>query len=289
MKRFLTIVIVTTLACLVFAQVNVVVKGGRIVTPSGGSSVVVRRIPWTPSLIDTVVWYDASDSSTITLNPFATNQVQQWSDKSGNGNDLTQTVAARQLLYGSRFLNEKNVLESSGNVPSTSMNIDVPFNDTNPATFIWVSEYDDNSANTIFSDDSGTKYWGQWTSTRFGRRYPTAASTDAQPIGGWTAAEGAGIGHLSRDVSNNWFVSENGNDLRSAGPVDSTRTRIFYIPYGGSSTYGLDGTLAEVIVFRGNDVDERQKVEGYLAWKWGLEDNLPIGHRYKDAPPYKDD
>jgi hypothetical protein len=33
------------------------------------------------------------------------------------------------------------------------------------------------------------------------------------------------------------------------------------------------------------DTDTREKIEGYLAWKWGLEGNLPIGHPYKSAAP----
>jgi hypothetical protein len=30
---------------------------------------------------------------------------------------------------------------------------------------------------------------------------------------------------------------------------------------------------------------EQQKAEGYLAWKWGLQANLPAGHPYKSAAP----
>jgi len=30
---------------------------------------------------------------------------------------------------------------------------------------------------------------------------------------------------------------------------------------------------------------ERQQVEGYLAWKWGIQAQLPASHPYKNAPP----
>ena len=30
---------------------------------------------------------------------------------------------------------------------------------------------------------------------------------------------------------------------------------------------------------------DREKLEGYLAWKWGLEANLPTGHPYENAAP----
>jgi hypothetical protein len=31
--------------------------------------------------------------------------------------------------------------------------------------------------------------------------------------------------------------------------------------------------------------DIRQRMEGYILWRRGLEGNLPVGHPYKDAPP----
>jgi hypothetical protein len=31
--------------------------------------------------------------------------------------------------------------------------------------------------------------------------------------------------------------------------------------------------------------DNRQKLEGYLAWKWGMVPNLPVDHPYKTSPP----
>jgi hypothetical protein len=30
---------------------------------------------------------------------------------------------------------------------------------------------------------------------------------------------------------------------------------------------------------------QRQQVEGYLAWKWGIQANLPANHPFKNAPP----
>ncbi len=46
------------------------------------------------------------------------------------------------------------------------------------------------------------------------------------------------------------------------------------------------GAFAEIVFLTGttNDID-RQKMEGYLAWKWGLQGQLPAGHPYKDAAP----
>ena len=46
------------------------------------------------------------------------------------------------------------------------------------------------------------------------------------------------------------------------------------------------GNIFELVVGRGTLSDaDRQRIEGYLSWKWGLEDNLPSDHPYKTFPP----
>ena len=54
-----------------------------------------------------------------------------------------------------------------------------------------------------------------------------------------------------------------------------------------SGEYGSwSGRIYEVIVGRGTLGDsERQKIEGYLAHRYGLEGNLPSDHPYKSAAP----
>ena len=44
--------------------------------------------------------------------------------------------------------------------------------------------------------------------------------------------------------------------------------------------------VAEVVILNVSaSTDNRQRLEGYLAWKWGLEANLPSNHPYKLLPP----
>jgi hypothetical protein len=48
----------------------------------------------------------------------------------------------------------------------------------------------------------------------------------------------------------------------------------------------MNGSLSEVLVFNISHTDtQRQMVEGYLAWKWGLQANLPGNHPFKSAAP----
>jgi hypothetical protein len=44
--------------------------------------------------------------------------------------------------------------------------------------------------------------------------------------------------------------------------------------------------MKEILIFTGDmSTDDRQTVEGYLAWKWGLQGNLPTAHPYKYLSP----
>jgi hypothetical protein len=56
--------------------------------------------------------------------------------------------------------------------------------------------------------------------------------------------------------------------------------------YGQAGIYAFVGDLAAaVIVTTPLTVANRQGIEGYFAWKYGLVANLPTGHPYKTEPP----
>lgn len=57
---------------------------------------------------------------------------------------------------------------------------------------------------------------------------------------------------------------------------------------GYSGVYGeyFTGDIGEVLILStALSSTNRQKLEGYLAWKWGIQGNLPAGHPYKSAAP----
>jgi hypothetical protein len=46
------------------------------------------------------------------------------------------------------------------------------------------------------------------------------------------------------------------------------------------------GKLSEIVyVNRGLALSQQQQLEGYLAWKWGLQTNLPSNHPYRNTAP----
>ena len=52
------------------------------------------------------------------------------------------------------------------------------------------------------------------------------------------------------------------------------------------STFGGTWELGEMLLFNTNlTTTQRQQIEGYLAWKWGLQASLPVSHPYYAAAP----
>ena len=52
----------------------------------------------------------------------------------------------------------------------------------------------------------------------------------------------------------------------------------------GSST-DYRGLWGEAVIVRRHSPALRQRVEGYLAWKWGLQDRLAASHPHRNSPP----
>ena len=79
--------------------------------------------------------------------------------------------------------------------------------------------------------------------------------------------------------------------ISNSGTVSSSATNLAPIGIGmriDNTVYQYlkNGAIAEVIIasYAIQDVD-RQRIEGYLAHKWGLTANLPINHPYKTNAP----
>ena len=74
------------------------------------------------SISGLLAWYDASDSSTITVGT----GVSAWADKSGNGYTLRQSTANNQPVTGTRTIGGKNALDFDGTNDVLSLGLTPP-------------------------------------------------------------------------------------------------------------------------------------------------------------------
>jgi hypothetical protein len=92
-------------------------------------------------------------------------------------------------------------------------------------------------------------------------------------------------------ASNRLKISVNGGNLtgnnsRTGGLSSNDATFSLQIGAAGNNILPFVGDFSELVIFDSIlSTASRQLMEGYLAWKWGLESNLPAGHPYENAAP----
>lgn len=271
---------------------------------AAGSRSAPGSILWTPAHIETSLWLDASDSTTITLTSGA---VSQWRDKSGNDRHFGQATAANRPTIASAAINSRDVVRFDGSndwmaaasaILGVTHSIYVVFKPVLKASpCALLSQYAVSQTGRMIMMCNQTC---AGSATAAGRINPFNASITSGACGG------AGAGLLNDVVITatttliEWLQttgSENSVVYRNGTLQDSGTATAIYT--GANTTLGravgagtggtdapYDGDVAEVVLRAAKDSDtDRQRMEGYLAWKWGFQGSLPGGHPYASAPP----
>ena len=84
----------------------------------------------------------------------------------------------------------------------------------------------------------------------------------------------------------NGTLASNITSVASATLSYSSGYGLFGQNSGTTGAYATNGQIAEYVGYSyplGSF--QQQQIEGYLAWKWGLQGSLPASHPFKNAPP----
>ena len=241
---------------------------------------------WTPAEISTALWLDAADASTITLNG---STVSQWRDKSKNSRHVNQPTASKQPTYTLANQNGLNVISFDGNnrslfASSSAINLPQPFSRFVAAQFLVKNNQsvllDSDTTNTqcvFYNGETGTNWVvangivPAYTSYSYGTR----DFLNHQHF------------HIVNGAESYWGLD--GSSLTgplSGGPGGQAGIRIGNIRTELAPLYSFNGRVFEIVLVSGIiSTSDRQKLEGYLAWKWGTVASLPAGHPYKLVAP----
>jgi serine/threonine protein kinase/DNA-directed RNA polymerase subunit RPC12/RpoP len=236
--------------------------------------------PWTPSQISTVAWYDAADKKTITAH---NGKVSKWEDKSGNGNDAIQMNVAQQPTYTASdpMVNNK---PSIGSITSNGQIglITPPFG----AKHIYVVTYYKDGKETVFGNYATLLSGPPGSHSTYHGMYRVMGN----------ASNHAFYGHGLFNNSGSFKNGSTRSSITHILPLPETqfkfkssdiRKQVYSL---GFNQYDTDrdwqGAYSEWIFTDGSeDEATEKKIEGYLAWKWGLVDKLPEEHPYKKQAP----
>lgn len=260
---------------------------------------------FTPDVLRPIGWFDADDISTISV---ATG-VSSWRNKGTVGGSVSQGTGASQpsflrsgwngirnvlsfdgvndvlfsntttLSWGQNQSGSFFIVYDGGSIPSTAAVIMECATSTGSLNKdIMIFSETPSSAVTIFGTGSAADS-GAWL-TISGR----LLSTNPELLNGEIVSTGAQTG--------NKFFRSNGTLIGSAAyalkAVAGNRFTLGAQGNGSTGTIGAfyPGLLAEVIIFNYAVNDkQRQAVEGYLMWKWGLRSSFSTSHPYINRPP----
>lgn len=246
-----------------------------------------------------VLWLDGNDPAGTGVIPTNGSTISAWIDKSGNS--VSSTVTGT-LTYQSSFANNNGSLKFSGTqyIQNTTFTLALSTKtffmvcssyaastNGNPAGYIYFG-----NVGNVYDQQNGTAYQGP--ESAFANKF---GFLQAYGNGGYYQSYGSPLGETPLGIygdtqsGTSAVLYVNGAVLASPTlsytPTTATGFRIGKRSDNlGGSAYNLYGNICEIIVYNFTMTQvQRQQVEGYLAWKWGLKNTLSSTHPYYKYQP----
>lgn len=233
---------------------------------------------WTPAEITTPAWFDADDASTITESG---GLVSQWNDKTGNGKNLTSSGTNQPTLNtaDSEYANLDTI--SFADNANAALQEWLASNGTD--TWLWYEVFmvghspdmSNSSRPTVFGDLAKT---GEGYVVQFDNDTPQDPTPEGW-VGGTFYVNGK-----TTSAAADAALANSPCIIRKYATL-GTANKILIGSDRKVANRGWTGKVAEVLVVTAPSAADVRKIEGYLAWKWGLQGLLPAAHQYKSAPP----
>jgi hypothetical protein len=260
--------------------------------------------PFAPSdLASLRAWYKADAITGLSNN----DPVGSWTDSSGGGYTLSASGSDRPT-YKTSTINSLPVVEFNAThflVASTASDWTFLHDSTGSSVFVVFRYTRGARMGLVFTQNfaSALVGWGLVTDTNRAYNYiakgggayvvlnnPTNANLNlainTNHILGCVADPNNGTAANRSSLRLNGGTERTNNTQSNAISTSNPAVALTLGRSGQSTTVGLEGWIAEVVICNAIlSSSDRQKVEGYLAWKYGLEGNLPAGHDHKSAAP----
>ncbi len=232
------------------------------------------------------MWMDAADITTfVPANPTNGSTITQWTDKSGKSQHATGVTGALPTYA----TNSQNGLPCVSFVGTKRFTI--PMTGTFPQGTSPFSVFIAGRAGTSGSSQTFMA-WGNGTNGR--PQYFVATNGTVLSYGLLGATSSTTPITLN---TFNVFSSLHTTAITEPYKTGTAFTSITHTAYNiltgatsfigdsGAASHPLNGTIGEIIVYSEYlRSSQRQQVEGYLAWKWGVRTDFPTGHIFRSNP-----
>jgi hypothetical protein len=243
---------------------------------------------FTPTSVpNCVMWFDAADPSSVIRT--GTN-VTQWNDKTGNGNTAVAGTATYPI-YNTNTLNGNATIGMRNNNDYFLVSNNLTTTTYPSLCYFIVVRPASSQASTSYAGVLSTD-----TASAYGRSLAFGASAFQEEFY-------SGFNNITLYTAEQWYIvslqftttvsatmAVNGATYAGTASGTGTNTTGFkigsYNDSGSYATFNANFDVAEIMVY-GADLttSRRQQIEGYLAWKWGLQTSLSTSHPYRYYRP----
>lgn len=248
------------------------------------------------------LWLDAADATALFSNTLGTTPatnggaVRHWKDKSGLGRNAT--TAGSDMTYVSGGFNGLNTIRGNQSTTAYSVGFTIPsvtISTTNSTSIFVV--YNQLVAPTIVGTmDSRFVFMPTPNNLHLFNRSPGSGGTTTNFVTSLNGSTSGGSSYAPTIpyasifeavyTPNTGTLYGNGtpyNTLTTTGGGSGALNSPFTL---GLFSESMQGNICELLIFgTALSTTQRQQVEGYLAWKWGLQASLPSNHPYFNVKP----
>jgi len=241
-------------------------------------------------LAATSLWLDAAAINSIQKNA-KTQKVAQWNDLSGAGRNVFQSNITSQPSWSSKGPDALPVLFFDG--LNDRLELSDNLLNTSPLAIFSVTHFLAIGSFSLIGNDKPYAYGkgiGILSNNSAGMMMNNAILEG--PNQSWLPNQNSLISAIYSSQNTELFIQ--GNRVISAGFPENLSSldgeNMILIGSGQiSGNYNPPKYISEIVILSqdlppGNS-DVQQKMEGYLAWKWKLQSQLPVNHPFKNSPP----
>ena len=221
------------------------------------------------------LWLDGADPLGTGTAPANGTVITTWADKSGNARNATSV--------GSPVFNtSSNAIVLNGSTQGFSLSY--PGVHPTETCFAVINMTTPNSYGFFInsSPSYARQFYNYFNTLQLGQTNIGGAGATTTSV--LSASSNTVLGYTLNSTNSFFFfngVSGATGSAFSVAPTEST----LYIGYSGSAAY-LGGTISEMLIYdQVLTAAQRQVVEGYLAWKWGIQGSLASNHPFRYSVP----
>ena len=259
------------------------------------TNVITRAVSFLPTYITGLnLWLDATDVAGNGSSTTNGASVTSWYDKSGSGFTMTNTSGANRPVYNTTGLGASYPsLYFTGAGASYLRNTASSLFNTTAWDIYCVIKVANTSSHAAILIEYPSTNW-LWAAGGSGTTYYTVFAN-----GGWALSPSTGPNLLTSQIYQMYSTSSQVGRRINGSFAGSITDQVVTYSYGARTGTRTIGVFSQGSIWSGNNLDigellvynrslatlERQQIEGYLAWKWGLQASLPADNPYKNAPP----